>query len=120
LPTDSFLSAALARLRGESLAVDPPVSHIGHGVLREQREFEIEVRNYTDRPIRILGGGADCFCVTTRDLPITVPQQQARRITIIATFAGAFGVGQQVFRLYTDDETQPVVIARYTRRLVPE
>lgn len=120
LPGDSSLGVALARLRGESLVIDPPVSDVGEGVYGEQREFEIEVRNYSDRPVRILGGTADCDCVATRDLPVTVPPGGARKITITVTLVGAVGAGQQAFKLYTDQEEQFVVIGRYVRRLVSE
>ncbi len=118
--SDSPLGAALARLRGESIGVDPPLSELGEGSPGEERQFEITLRNYTDRPMRIIGGTADCSCVTTSDLPITVPQGEARRITVMARFVGPVGVAQQVFRLFTDDEKHPVVMARFTRRLLPQ
>lgn len=115
---DSSPSAAFAVLRGEPLTVEPPVTDLGSGVRGEVRTFRIQVRNHTDRSIRLIGGTADCSCVATIDLPIIVPARENRMLSVRATFGGTEGVFQQPFVLLTDDETQPRVVARFTRVLV--
>lgn len=120
LPADSALAAALARFREELVVVEPRVSDLGEGRYGDQREFEIQVRNYSDRPVRILGGTADCLCVATRDLPAIVPEGGTRKISVTVAFAGSDGLRQRAFKLYTDHQRQFVVIGRYLTRIVAE
>ncbi len=109
---------ALARLRGESLTVESSVSEVGEGLQGEQRPFTIHLRNHTDRPLRVVGGTTDCSCLATDDLPITVPPGEARPIDVRMKFSGGIGRFQHRFVLYTDDEKQRVVVARFSGRVV--
>jgi hypothetical protein len=109
---------ALARLRGESLTVEPSVSQLGDGVVREKRTFTIYLRNHTDRPIRVVGGTTTCACIATNDLPIVVPPHDAQPMEVQMIFKGGTGRFQQRFVLYTDDEQQKVVVARFSGRVV--
>src|SRR5262249_25557508 len=59
------LSAALLFLRGESLTIEPKVVEVGTGVRGEVRDFSLEIRNYTDHPICLMGGRVGCRCITT-------------------------------------------------------
>jgi hypothetical protein len=113
-----YPAEALARLRGESITVEPNVSHIGDGVAGEQRAFNLQLKNNTARPIRVVGGTTSCSCMATSDLPITVPPGEARPIEVRMTFGGGTGRFQHRFILYTDDEKQWVVVARFTGRVV--
>jgi hypothetical protein len=115
---DPSLSAAFAFLRGESLTVEPSILDIGSGARGEVRDFPIEVRNHTERRICILGGRVGCSCIETEDLPLIVPAREARSFKCKLEFRGRAGNFQHPFALYTDDETQPVVIARVAGNLV--
>lgn len=103
---------ALARLRGEVITVEPSISDVGTGVNEEQHEFQVQVRNNTERTIHIVGGTANCSCMAIADLPMTVPAHQARTMRVKIRLKGTAGAFQQPFRLFTDDETQEIVFGR--------
>ncbi len=109
---------ALARLRGESLTVDPSVSEVGEAVVGTRRPFTVRLVNHTDRPIRVVGGTATCGCIATNDLPIIVPPHDAQPIEVQMTFRGGAGRFQHRFVLYTDDEQQRTVVARFAGHVV--
>ncbi len=111
-------AAALARLRGEVIAVEPNVSQVGDGVPQEQRQFAVQLTNHGGRPVRILGGTTTCSCIATEDLPITVPAGESRSIAVSVRFSGGAGRFQHSFIFYTDDEKQPVVTARFAGRVI--
>jgi hypothetical protein len=124
LITGGFLFAfnnpadALARLRGESLTVDPPVSQVGEAVVGTRRTFSVSLVNHSDRPIRVVGGTTSCACIATNDLPITVPPHDALPIEVQMTFSGGRGRFQNRFVLLTDDEQQRMVVARFAGRVI--
>jgi hypothetical protein len=113
-------SVALNRLRGESLVVSREVTDLGPLVRGTVREFQIQVRNQTDRSIRIEGGTADCAVSATDDLPLVVPPRGARNLRIRIALGGRPGPFQRAFVLFTDDKSQPRVIGRVAGRLVEE
>lgn len=111
-------SRTLARLRGEFISAEPGVSQVGDGVAGEKRTFAVRLTNYGDRPVRLVGGTASCGCVATGSLPTTVPPGEFRMIKVEATFQGRAGRFQHNFILYTDDEKQPMVTARFVGRVI--
>jgi hypothetical protein len=113
-------TAALAQLRGESIIIRPAVSEIGDGLLGEVRLFPITLENVASHAICIQGGTADCRCLSTKDLPLTIPPGQSRTIQISAKFLGRLGSFERHFRLFTDDDQQTVVIARFAGRVIAE
>src|SRR5262249_220367 len=50
----------LARLRGESISVEPAVSYVGEGTVGEVRTFHIDLANQAEQAIRIVGGTTTC------------------------------------------------------------
>jgi hypothetical protein len=110
--------AALAQLRGETIAVDPPVSDVGHASAGETRTFEIELLNHNDTPVRIVGGTTSCACIATQDLPVTLSPSGSATISVRMKFTGTPGRFQHRFILYTDNQSQPIVVARFTGRVV--
>src|SRR5207244_386975 len=66
------LDAAVARLRGESLGVTPAVLDFGSGRMGELLSATVTVQNYTDSPVRLVGGTSDCSCITTQNMPVTI------------------------------------------------
>jgi len=113
---------ALAALRGESITVMPAVSDAGEALSGTERVFDIQLTNWTDRPVRIVGGTSDCTCIATASLPITLGPNENRSIKVLVNFRGGNGSFQHRFQLLTDDDTQRVVIARFVGRVrdVPE
>lgn len=99
--------AALARLRGEAIAVKPEFVDCGSGKPGEYLEAGIEVYNWSDRPVRLYGGTSDCSCVATKGLPLTIPPGESRPIPVIVkvprSTPGAFTRNAELF---TDSEKQ--------------
>jgi hypothetical protein len=62
---------------------------------------------------------SDCNCLATDDLPVSVPPGESRPIAVRVYFKGKLGRFQRAFALYTDDYTQPVVVARFSGRVEP-
>jgi hypothetical protein len=110
--------AALARLRGDLITVEPAVSNVGEAETGVERMFRVELTNRTDRPIRIIGGTDNCSCIATDSLPLTLFRDQPQSIEVWVRFRGSAGRFQHRFVLLTDDARQPVVVARFTGRVL--
>jgi hypothetical protein len=108
---------ALARLRGESITVEPSVSEVGDGPVGQEEKIRIRLTNRTDRPIRVVGGTTTCSCIATQDLPIVLARGETRGIDVFVKFTGSPGRFLRRFVLFTDDETQPVTVARFSGRV---
>jgi hypothetical protein len=76
------VEGALARLRGDSVAIYPAPLDFGSGEQGQVLDSVLEVRNWTDRPIRVIGGKGDCSFVVTESLPVTVPAGDIRTIKV--------------------------------------
>jgi len=66
-------TAALARLRSDTLIVEPAYLDLGTMPAGERQEAPLTVSNWSDRPLRLIGGTSDCTCTTLSDLPVTIP-----------------------------------------------
>ena len=66
------VEVAFAKLRGETVAVTPYVD-FGIGKPGETLEATATVTNYTNEPVRLIGGTTDCSCATIDDFPLTIP-----------------------------------------------
>ncbi len=75
-------SAALAKLRGDTLTVDRSHIDFGHGQAGDILTQQVTVTNWTDGPLRIIGGTSDCSCIATNDLPITLAPGEAKSVSI--------------------------------------
>ncbi len=73
---------ALARLRGDSVTVSPEQLDLGVGPIATTLISSVEVHNWTDEPLRVYGGTSDCGCIATSDLPITIPPQETRAVSV--------------------------------------
>lgn len=100
-------AAALARLRGEALTVTPSYVDFGQGEAGQVLEATVEVRNWTDNPIRLIGGTSDCSCVVTDSLPATIPAGEAKVVTIRLKLPRSnAGVLTRTAELWTDCDRQ--------------
>ncbi len=124
LATGAFLFAfadpadALAWLRGEAITVSPSGYDVGKGQPGEARTFRVRLTNRTDRPIRVVGGTTTCSCVATNDLPLALAKGETGEIAVSVKFAGSPGNFQHRFVLFTDDEQQPQVVARFSGEVI--
>jgi hypothetical protein len=83
------------------------VVDVREGVPGEVRKVVVEVKNWADSPIRLVGGTKDCTCTVLNDLPVTIPANEARSVTVrfrlprtpgIFTRKAAFLVDDQGFK----------------------
>jgi hypothetical protein len=106
-------AAALARLRGESLTVADPYLDFGTGKPGNKLEATATIRNWSDRPVRLIGGTSDCSCTALADLPLTVEPGGFARLQIqLNVPVTAQGQLTRTVFLYTDCPDQPAVSFR--------
>ncbi|MFT3881507.1 MAG: DUF1573 domain-containing protein [Gemmatales bacterium] len=105
--------ATLARLRGETLSVQPAVTQVGEGSQGESRVFQVILQNYSEKPIRVVGGTTSCTCVATADLPLTIPAGENKTINVKINFSGSLGKFLHHFVLYSDANKR-LTIARFS------
>lgn len=108
----------LARVRGERISVDPPVTDMGSDVAGQTRRFSVRLHNHTDRPVKIVGGTANCSCLATGDLPVSIPSGESKPVEVVAAFKGSTGLFQHEFYFYTDEERQRHVLARFKGQII--
>ena len=61
----------LANFRGEQLHA-PSYLDFGTGQTGESIERTATITNYSTGSVRLIGGTADCSCVTTASMPLTI------------------------------------------------
>jgi hypothetical protein len=103
-------AAALARLRDEALTADPRYLDFGTGRAGMALDASVEVHNWTDRPVRVIGGTSDCTCVTTIGLPTTIAAGESRILPLRLGLRDATpGVFTRQVELWTDCKRQRVI-----------
>jgi hypothetical protein len=110
--------AALARLRGERIVVQPAVSDVGEGRAGDVHTFVVQLTNLTKKQVRILGGTTACSCVASNDFPLNLAPQSSISIRVHIRFTGSRGRFRGKYVLYTDDNKQPVVVAQFAGRVL--
>jgi hypothetical protein len=109
---------ALAYLRGERISVRPRLVNIGEGHPGDERELALEVANWTDKPIRLIGGAADCSC-SVNDLPLTIPPGETRYLFLTFRFSGKPGIFTRRSGFLVDDQGMRLITFRLTGRIAP-
>ena len=101
--------AALARLRGDSLLVEPHLD-LGAGKPGSVLEANAIIRNISDHPIRLVGGTSDCSCTSIRDLPVSIGPGESASVGIQMNVPPADGGRlSRTVTLRTDEPAQPVL-----------
>lgn len=108
------VSLALAKLRGDRLLITPPVADLGSHTAGSLVHAQVAIINITERPLRLVGGTTDCRCITTADLPVTVPPGGSVTIRIQVGFGGHPGRFRRGYWLWTDDHKHPQALAWFT------
>ena len=67
------VEATLAKLRGETVSAGTGYVDFGSGKPGETLTASATVANWTNEPVRLVGGTSDCSCATTDDFPVVVP-----------------------------------------------
>ena len=117
--TFGSVPAAVAYFRGERVSVLPRLVDVGEGFLGERRSVNVELANWTDKPIRVIGGTADCSCSVLADLPMTIPPKQVRAVSIDFYFRGKPGLFTRQTAISVDDEGLSRLDFGIVGRIVP-
>jgi hypothetical protein len=73
-------------------------------------EAKVEVRNWTNQPVRVIGGTSDCSCVVIDDLPVTIAPGDGCVISIrIRPPEGRGAFNRKAFLLTDHDDARRVV-----------
>ncbi len=104
--------AALARLRGDALTLTPDYLDFGTLPAGESRDAALTVSNWSDRPVRLVGGTSDCTCTTLADLPVTIVPGGRAAVTVRLAAPPSEGQLTRTVMLRTDHPDQPHVRAR--------
>ncbi len=110
-------NAAIAHLRGETIVVEPNVVDLGSGPAGQFQTFALNITNYSDKTVRIVGGTSDCSCVSTDDLPVSVEPKQSNTIRVRVKFTGSPGEFRRKFVLYCEEERLKVMPVAATGRV---
>lgn len=73
--------AALARMQGVAVYA-PSYVDFGNGQAGNEIERSVEVSNWTQQPVRLIGGTSDCSCITTANMPLTIEPNQTVTLPI--------------------------------------
>jgi hypothetical protein len=99
--------AMVARLRGEHLSAEPYVVDFGSGDIGDDVRASTAIRNWTDAPVRVVGGTSDCSCITTDDLPLVIMPGESKSIVLrLRLRPGSIGVRTRSAELWTDCDAQ--------------
>jgi hypothetical protein len=110
--------AAVAFFRGERVSVEPRLLDVGEGAVGEARDVSVTLTNWTDRPIQLFGGTADCSCSVLHDLPLTIPAKESRTVRVHMRLSGPPGVFTRKATFLIDDEGFKKIDFRLTGRLM--
>jgi hypothetical protein len=112
-------SAALAALRGQPVSLKPSPLDLGQASPNQVLEAVVEVVNYSDHPVRIIGGTSDCSCVATDDLPMTLAVNEARPISIRVRLSSETGFFNRKVIFWTDNDLARLIGLTLTGRVKP-
>ena len=109
--------AVLAQLRGETITAAPSQTDVGNGPPGNGQELLLTLHNRGASSVRIYGGTTDCSCLSTVDLPVSIPPGQSVQIRVLFRRPGKSGVFKRGFWLFTDAPRQPLVVAWISGRV---
>lgn len=109
--------AAIAYLRGERVSIEPRLVDVGEGVGGESREVSVTLTNWTDRPVQLFGGTADCGCTVLNDLPVTIPAKESCSVSVLVRLSGPAGIFTRTATFLINDEGFKKIDFRLTGRI---
>jgi hypothetical protein len=112
------LPAAVAYFRGERVSISPRLADLGSVSLGEDREMILEVWNWTNEPVRLIGGTANCSCTGLQDLPLEIGARQSRFVTVSVLMTGKSGIFTRKAGFLIDDGGMKRIEFRLSGRIV--
>jgi hypothetical protein len=95
--------AAVAHFRGERVTAQRFVE-VEPGSPGDSRRATVTITNWTDKPIRLIGGTSDCACTVLEDLPITIPEGGRRDVSVSIALTGKPGIYTRKAGFLIEDE----------------
>jgi hypothetical protein len=89
---------------------------VGEGRRGETREVTVRLVNHAGHTVECIGGTANCACMTTDDLPLTLGPGESRPVRVRMKFRGGKGSFQERFVFYTNERDQGTVVTRLAGR----
>lgn len=105
---------AVGQSEGSSSRIEPnPLRIPGEMRSGKHYDFDVEVVNESDEPIRIVGAGDYCAssCYSGRGIPTVIPARGRGRV-IVHIEAGVPGVFSEELTYYTDRPSQPTLVIK--------
>jgi hypothetical protein len=113
-------AAALAKLRGESLTVEPSYVDFGDGKPGDVLEATVTVYNWTDQPVRLIGGTTDCSFLSYSDLPLNIEPHFEGSMRLVLRVPDKRGQLTRRAALLTELATARKLPLTVTVRAIPE
>lgn len=113
------VETAAAYIRGERIAIAPRTVDVGEAQPGTGRNVNLELANYTDRPLVVFGGTSDCSCIALLDLPATIPPGGKKHLTLRIQFPTQPGYIARRAELFAGDGKIERVPFRITGRTLP-
>jgi hypothetical protein len=110
--------AALAYFRGEVVSVTPRVLDLGRVPAGSDHRVTLELTNWSDQPVRVIGGTSDCSCYANENLPLTIEAGQSLPVTITFRLPRMEGFFRRDALFRTDCNEAPVVQVQVVGRIV--
>lgn len=102
------VEATVAKLRGETLTAEAAYIDFGRGKPGETLVATATVSNWTGQPVRLVGGTADCSCITTDDFPLVIPPNSKASFRIrMRVLSDANGHVSRTISVRTDHAEHP-------------
>lgn len=112
------VAATLAYLRGERISVSPRLVDLGSLAAGSTHEATVEVHNWTDQPIRLIGGTADCSCTVLHDLPLVIPAGEGRAVRLATRLKSKPGIFTRKAGFVVEDHGMKQLTFRITGRII--
>jgi hypothetical protein len=95
-------SSALAYLRGDRLVPDAYSKSFGTVTKDERPSVDFLLKNWSERPIKVLGVNQSCTCLTTSNLPIVIPSRGEAILRVSSRPKPGLGPYFERLRVLTD------------------
>ena len=82
--------------------------------------MSVTVENLTETDIRLIGGTANCPCIATSDLPLTIPAGDKVTVNVRIKFTGESGRFKHTYIWYTDAPSQTQLSGSVTGQVAAE
>lgn len=108
----------LAQIRGETLCVEPSIIDVGRAEAGSSLMVPVQLRNYGNTQIEVVGGDVSCVCMTMGDLPVTLQSRSSVTVHIKVVFKGTPGKFTHRFKYFHSGNEQSTV-GRFTGVVLP-